>query len=1348
MSRLRFLAIFFASVFVLTASAADCTLYHSRAQSPFTYYYRISNDEMGDFYRNPRPEQIYKLLHTRVDSSLTSSVQPDLPVGHYVKVYTNENKVHAEVFSVQPFFPYVMNNGADLMVRVLDTLGHNMDRAEVQVGNRRLKYDRKSQAYVLLNRKAEGVLSVRAGDNEVFARLSASDDPISEFPKSMVIGNADPADGWELYAVTSQPKYRFQDTVRFKLFLQSRQSHSGVRDAVRFFVSQNGNEHEVALLAPYAPGLFEGSFVLKDSLGLTAGLPVAFSVRSDKEPSNVALRNAVFELDDYSLSRAHLSLRAPKVHLRGDSLELYIRGTNENGFPIRNAEVDVRAVFRFDDDFLTFHRQAFVPREALWHRHLTLSQDGEAYVRIPWQCMPEANFNYAINVALSVENDSLSEAHQTVSYIHQEQMVEAQLARNLVRFSYRENRLNRPAAARIHAFDVNGKRISSSEGDLPLDLKLDTYVNSYQVEVGSLQQTIRMDRSDDSLEIIATRRPASVVFESRNPRSLPFNWFVYQGTKLVKKGTGTTFRASFRKNLNKDFYCVIQYLWAGRVREREFASPFFDDDRLHLHVTQSPLVSPGSASEVTVTALQKDKPVSDVDITAWAPLAAFGFDAPDFPSTAGNDSPSRRRTVNYHLSTDPLTHDFEMKQPDTSFFGRLDTIERYRFLYPDTPFYRTRLSATFSQIAPFVMRSGRPVPVHVVYVDHRPVYLSFVTNRQPYSCLVVPGRHSVWVRTADYMYDLGIVEVPARTKLILSLDADRYAEKVPYSAELTESERKELLASLMPLYSRSERGLGAAYLVQGYNVFNVQSSLPDRDGFRVVGPLKSSQTSYRQGRRGSTFDFEAFNAYDATVPDTLQLAPFDLSSNPFYQKFSVTPPQNLRDSVYTVDRLLQEIAAGKAHRRDLTRVRYGFFADRSRMADTLSRVSLQHVVFLGDDNNRHVPVNYVAMTRDSVVTDLFNASDVHLSPGSHVLYALFPDCSFATVNALVRKGLSTILSDTVRILPPSMRSRTYSRFLDLLVQTVDTNSYRGYRAEVAQLNRPLSETNDYVDFLMTEKDTAYHNGRIVGGFVRDDANQAVAGARVFVKEYGLTLSTDFSGFFSFLLKDDQSVTMLIQAPRKRTYELLLRHSRHVRPEQNLDVVLTTSYDGWTDYEIPKRFIPFGDNVRLADYSDVEPLQSSSPAVASLVESSTSRTASAPTGSTSVLEKWDARPVYVVDGVVVEDISDVPLSSILKMERLKRAPSIYGERGRIGGVVLVTTNRRRTSPSPVSVSDTMPSASCAFWMPRLRTDKDGRASFRVEWPDVVTRWRTLFIGVRDNGSSASYTGDVISSPAAR
>lgn len=196
MFRFRFLLLLLTFVFpLLDAGASDCPLYHSVAQSPYTYYYRISNEEMGDFVRQPRSDRIYRLLHSRVDSSLTSSGQPVLPVGHYVKVFTKENKVHAEVFSVQPFFPYVMNNGSDLMVRVLDTLGHNMDRAEVTVGNRKLKYDRKMQAYVLPNRREVGVLSVRSGDKEVFARLSSGDEP-SVLSQSMVIGESEQEDGY------------------------------------------------------------------------------------------------------------------------------------------------------------------------------------------------------------------------------------------------------------------------------------------------------------------------------------------------------------------------------------------------------------------------------------------------------------------------------------------------------------------------------------------------------------------------------------------------------------------------------------------------------------------------------------------------------------------------------------------------------------------------------------------------------------------------------------------------------------------------------------------------------------------------------------------------------------------------------------------------------------------------------------------------------------------------------------------------------------------------------------------------------------------------------------------------
>ena len=46
---------------------------------------------------------------------------------------------------------------------------------------------------------------------------------------------------------------------------------------------------------------------------------------------------------------------------------------------------------------------------------------------------------------------------------------------------------------------------------------------------------------------------------------------------------------------------------------------------------------------------------------------------------------------------------------------------------------------------------------------------------------------------------------------------------------------------------------------------------------------------------------------------------------------------------------------------------------------------------------------------------------------------------------------------------------------------------------------------------------------------------------------------------------------------------------------------------------------------------------------------------------------------------------------------------------------------------------------AFWQPKLVTDKDGKASFRVKFPDDVTSWKTFYLAMTGEKQSGQIEG---------
>ncbi|MBD0258470.1 MAG: carboxypeptidase-like regulatory domain-containing protein, partial [Cytophagales bacterium] len=118
------------------------------------------------------------------------------------------------------------------------------------------------------------------------------------------------------------------------------------------------------------------------------------------------------------------------------------------------------------------------------------------------------------------------------------------------------------------------------------------------------------------------------------------------------------------------------------------------------------------------------------------------------------------------------------------------------------------------------------------------------------------------------------------------------------------------------------------------------------------------------------------------------------------------------------------------------------------------------------------------------------------------------------------------------------------------------------------------------------------------------------------------------------------------------------------------------------------------------------------------------------------------PLVVVDGVPFAGRqSDLDPDQVLSIETLRGATAVafYGSRG-ANGVIVITTGKNRPANLVAALpgvplegaAQTAPLRSrfsdYAFWQPRLRTDREGRISFRATFPDDITGWRTFVAAV--------------------
>ena len=151
----------FVAMMVLGWSLQAQNLIDSRFSSPYTYIYSITNDEAEQVVRKSAWEVDNRYFHHLVDSFPTSGLySKQLPKGHYLKVFTWENKLNIELTTITNFYINLLHNQTDLMLHLTDSSSLPITTAKVKVGARSIRYDKKTKSYRLGKSNQKGWLKI------------------------------------------------------------------------------------------------------------------------------------------------------------------------------------------------------------------------------------------------------------------------------------------------------------------------------------------------------------------------------------------------------------------------------------------------------------------------------------------------------------------------------------------------------------------------------------------------------------------------------------------------------------------------------------------------------------------------------------------------------------------------------------------------------------------------------------------------------------------------------------------------------------------------------------------------------------------------------------------------------------------------------------------------------------------------------------------------------------------------------------------------------------------------------------------------------------------------------------
>ncbi|QSE96507.1 carboxypeptidase-like regulatory domain-containing protein [Fulvivirga lutea] len=1360
--------IFFTFILLIICFKAHAQdLINGRRSSPFTYIYQITNEEAEAIHKKSISVVGDIFFHSLVDSVHTDSVKNKArEVGHYLYVVALGNQLNIDYRSVDNLEIRIINNEQDFQVVLLDEFGENIDNASLHVDNKNIKYNQSRNTYYQHKSNLDGLLKAnynghttflpigRSRNNKLAARIYRKikyKSPIKYLWKPFVdiyrsvrwgyptgfIGtivswfNSDNSEQkYGGYIALNKPKYKPGDTVKFKAYI-IKKNYNGFNKPLTLTVGNYANKFKnLGKIKPTRRGVYIHEFVLHDTLDFD--LDRYQYINLEKKKYHTVISEG-FDYEDYELNTAYFNLKSKhKSHFSSEPLELILTAKDDNDLNLPDARVELIITFNRLNSFE--QNQVFV-NDTLFTHKFKLDPLGDTYFTLPDSIFPAANIGYKVNAKFFTSDNEWSIKELDLEYKSKSSEVKFELKNDSINFKYiKDNQSysqNAKLIVRSGANDILTKSII-----LPYSEKILPIASSYHIETSEGIYSFPIYNEDDGVHINWNRTNDSLFIKLNNERSLPFWYTIFAGKKEVLSGLLEDKSKELRisTTTKKPYFISYQYLWGGNVEENQMEAPYYDKN-LNILSNEPLVINPGSS--VSIDILVKDQngePVPNIDLTAYSYKKSMNKhgSTPEVPYMGKIYSGrsmfnSFRETFGNRLSENRYL-DYSNLYKELG----LDSIAYYHFLYPDSIYtYSFPITTGTTEFAPFVVdEKGNIQKIYIIYVDEYPVYFSSALNAN-YSFHISPNvEHDIKLRLADKEISFGNISFKEGFKTIFSLmDKDSPTVKIESKERRLSQNEQNTLANYFILINDNFKNQ-FAYLKQYERVELISKNQPSyyrRNNPLLSGPWRSDSAKLTVlNDFSSGFIVEPGNEY-LFSNDLIKLK--EIRSNYF---------DRWLNQIHWNYRNFEELALSEA---DIKSSWQEYLIESERKSDKYEtpqetqnghgRLNIQ----LSDS------VRFLSLFTDRVilkgVTDpnqlrVYNPSVKNiedLPPGSYSLLYLLEDDKYfeQEVHEIKENGTLFINISDANILPFDSMIDSISSILKKNVG--QTNYIKGELDKNIRVIKELvnNQPNRYSSF----------DNKLSGRITSMEDGSGLPGVNVVVKGTRIGTVTDIDGYYTlYAPKGSELVFSFIGLA---TEEIEVGNRRFIDVQMSPDVQQLS--------EVVVTAVGVRRESKALGYS-VTALQGKAPGVAAGASDNIIIR-----GNTSIV--GNSKALIIIDGVPYSGKqSDLDPNSIQSIETLSSEDGValYGSRAS-NGVILIKTKapgskginapEQDINATSVSQANSIRSnfSDYAYWKPDLLTDQDGKATFEVTYPDDITNWKTIILGMGNKRFSGKYEGSV-------
>jgi TonB-dependent SusC/RagA subfamily outer membrane receptor len=1334
---------------------AQKKLSNSPQSGAYTFIYKLTDQEAFKVASKTKSSINDGFLHTLVDSFYHADHKPyprELPFGNYLYVTAVKNQLSYRLNPVNNVNLQFINNRKDFQFTVTDLKGMPLTDAEVKAGKgKTIKYDVRAGLYAAGSAAKIRVITVRYNglnnyftyEEEEVRRKPNRGYQQASFFKRLFESKPSGKDyikpekpKYTGYMVFNKPMYKPLDTVKFKAYLLSSKGKAIHGKALRaiLYKDYKGEGTLLTTLNPYREGGYEYSFVLADSLQLKLDNNYRIVLKEQQGKEWKQIYQGSFRYEDYELKSVNFTVRSDQdTHSPGSPVSLLMKATDENELAVPDGRVEVVLRTNIATDF--YEQQAFV-KDTLWKTNLLLDPIGETKLVLPDSIFPKAKLSFTAYFTFLNSNNESRTARKSLKYELKNQSLKYTFKKDSLYLDYLVKGKSNPQKAVVTIDYPNSKERDSLQIQLPAALNINYRAGGYHIRMADgYRQSIYLEDLKPEISVSAAQSKDSLRVVVSNPHQLPFWYSVFSGNKTLLKGYTSKLDTTIKSNPAKAAQVKLNYLWDEKEESTE-TSAFYAASVLNVKLLAPEVVYPGQTVNMQVQVRDvNDKPVAATDVTAYAYTSRFksgyGVNLPNF----GKRFYTRKLNQEYQAEDLSVSGQLRLNWDKWGRELNLADIEYYKFSQTKDLYLIKEAGndSSMAVVAPFVVKDGAIEPVHVLYLDDRPVYFSQARQLQRYAFALKPGKHNIRMRTAGYTINLDSVELEKGKKTIISIAAETKNTKagVSISPNILSREEAVFLNNYMLRITDNFEGekstvtaghtehllnfqdtTAVALNQQRYRQENY--SRPNPGNEVLAGPFAENFLEFKSGPLEQNFIKEPGYTYT--------FLPGLLKQKSFASTYSFQT--NLTTGTGKDDYTQYPLKRG-----EVDSIWNAYLDLRSRTIPLFGNINAYNngknygrlVMKLDSNISKKLPylkniLIYKYDEPDFLRIYPGNATGFNTwEPGKYRIIYLFKDNRYflAEQVAITANGINYYEWKGMKILPADHLSKT----LDQQIKSVNIGNNSSDPATV-QI-RILEALNvQYVDRSLLP-------GTMSGKVIDANTKQPIAGAVIKIKGTKNTTRTGANG--RFILKVPERGKLLISSIGYDTGEFPIQHT-YVggillpAASSSLDEVVVVGYGTQKKQNLT------GSISRL-DEVDLRSALAGKVAgiVAEQREFMIRGANSLPT---------DKKPLILVDGLPFDGaLESLDPTTINFMDILKdaSATAIYGSRA-ANGVIIIRTKGGLAAANAagelVQQEQTMRTnfSDYAIWQPKLFTDAEGKASFTVKFPDDITNWTTKLLAM--------------------